>query len=192
MKKIPYKNSAQILAHFELSEEASALVNGETLPTEAIAKLQEAGLNIDLTNYLAHALPMREAIWWSVQATLLRKADLTNQELKLINESGKWVKDPNEAARRHIEKTLEPLPNESSARWVGQSVFWSGQGSIAPADLPVVMPADLLYAKAVAGAVNTAAALPEWSGYKAYYKKVFSSAVDIANGGSGMISEGGQ
>jgi hypothetical protein len=54
------------------------------------------------------------------------------------------------------------------------------------------MPADLLYAKAVAGAVNTAAALPEWFGYKAYYKKVFNSAIDIANGGSGMISEGGQ
>lgn len=133
---------------------------------------------------------MRESIWWAIKATGLRKSDITDEEVQVINDCEEWVKHPNEAMRRQIEKSIEPLKNESCAKWVGQAVFWSGLGSIAPADNPVVMPADYLHAKAVSGAVNTAAALPEWSGYKSYYKKVFQMAMDIANGGSGHLEQG--
>jgi hypothetical protein len=132
---------------------------------------------------------MRESIWWATLATSLRKADLSQAENKVITDSANWVKQPNEALRRDIEKSIQPLENESSAKWVGQAVFWSGQGSIAPIENPVVMPADFLHAKAVAGAVNTAAALPEWSGYKGYYKQVINMALDIADGGSGKLSQ---
>ncbi|GAL33768.1 twin-arginine translocation pathway signal [Vibrio maritimus] len=158
-------------------------------PVEVIRVLQKADLNIDLATFIAHALPMRESIWWATLATGIRKADLSQIENKVIEDSANWVKQPNEALRRDIEKSIQPLANESSAKWVGQAVFWSGHGSIAPVENPVVMPADFLHAKAVAGAVNTAAALPEWSGYIGYYKQVINMALDIADGGSGKLSQ---
>lgn len=75
-------------------------------------------------------------------ATGLRHDDLTQAENSVVAASANWVKQPNEAMRREIEKSIVPLANESAAKWVGQAVFWSGQGSIAPAENPVVMPAD--------------------------------------------------
>lgn len=189
MKKIPYQDSKKILSYFDLSDEAKVLVNDALPPIEVIRVLQKAALNIDLTTFIAHALPMRESIWWATLATGLRHDDLTQAENSVVAASANWVKQPNEAMRREIEKSIVPLANESAAKWVGQAVFWSGQGSIAPAENPVVMPADFLHAKAVAGAINTAAALPEWSGYKGYYKKVFKMALDIADGGSGKLTE---
>ncbi|WP_194436108.1 DUF6931 family protein [Vibrio fluminensis] len=186
MKKIPYQNSQKILSRFELSDDAKPLIETNSSPAAVIATLEKRALYIDLANFFAHALPMRESIWWATQSVGLRKQDLSSLENQVISESANWVKQPNEAMRRTLEIKIEPLPNESCAKWVGRAVFWSGHGSIAPIDNPVVMPADHLYAKAVGGAVNTAAALPEWSGYKAYYKRVFEMAIDIANGGSGM------
>lgn len=189
MKKIPYQDSKKILSYFDLSDEAKDVVQDSLPPIEVIRVLQKESLNIDLATFIAHALPMRESIWWATLATSLRKADLSQAENKVIEDSASWVKQPNEALRRDIEKSIQPLANESSAKWLGQAVFWSGQGSIAPVENPVVMPADFLHAKAVAGAVNTAAALPEWSGYKGYYKQVITMALDIADGGSGKLSQ---
>ena len=61
-------------------------------------------------------------------------------------------------------------------------MFWNGSGSIVAPDLPQVMPDNLLYSKAVAGAVNHAAALPEWANSDAYYKYAVESAINIAKG----------
>lgn len=190
MKKIPYQDSAKLLSYFDLSDEAEQVIDSKDSPIAVIEALKKAELNIDLASFFAHALPMREAIWWATQATSLRGKDFSEQENQIIVKSANWVKQPNEAVRRQLEQLIKPLPNQSAAKWVGQAVFWSGQGSIAPVDNPVVMPADFLHAKAVAGAVNTAAALPEWSGSKTYYKQVFDMALDLAHGGSGVLVEG--
>ncbi|GAL18401.1 hypothetical protein JCM19235_6954 [Vibrio maritimus] len=64
MKKIPYQDSKKILSYFDLSDEAKELVNDALPPIEVIRVLQKAALNIDLTTFIAHALPMRESIWW--------------------------------------------------------------------------------------------------------------------------------
>ncbi|MGF1681916.1 DUF6931 family protein [Photobacterium minamisatsumaniensis] len=190
MKKIPYSNSAPIFAHFELSEEAEQFVEKEAAPIDVIEQLKEAKCFIELANFFAHALPVREAIWWCVHALKVRQQEWTAAELRLIDDCMLWVRDPNEAIRRSIEQQISKLDDNRAPKWLGQSVFWSGTGSIAPADNPVVMPVEHLYAKAVAGAVNTAAVLPEWNDYQTYYQRVFSIALDLANGGSGTSTRG--
>ncbi|WP_211091865.1 DUF6931 family protein [Vibrio agarilyticus] len=182
MKKIPYAQSHSILTHFELSPEAADVIDGNWAPIEVITQLQKQRLYLDLTAFFAHALPMREALWWAVQSLRLRLDDLSQLERQIIALCSDWVQQPNEPLRRKIEQMIVPLANESAAKWLGYSVFWSGFGSIAPIDNPVVMPADFLHAKAVAGAVNTAAALPEWQGYERYYQTVVQTALSIAHG----------
>ena len=196
MKKIPYISSADIFSHIELSEEAELAVQCEASPEEVIAQLNQAECYIDLAHFFAHALPMREAIWWCVQALRLRQPDWSLEESKLIDDCERWVRDPNEGQRRRIERQLQELKDDRAPKWLGQAVFWSGTGSIAPADNPVVMPVEYLYAKAVAGAVNTAAVIPEWTAkekaHRKYYQGAFQMALDVANGGTGTTKQGGE
>lgn len=187
MKKVPFQKAMPVLKHFELSDEVSELVDPNASLEEVIELLQKVDANIDLANFWAHALPMRESIWWACIAVSKRTDVLKPLEKQTLEASLAWVKSPTEPLRRQIEIQIEKLPNESAAKWLGMAVFWSGAGSIAPIENPIVMPAEFLYAKAVGGAINTAAALPEWDGYKQFYKDVFRSALDLANGGTGTI-----
>lgn len=185
MKKVPFQTCQVILKHFELSEEVQELVDANASPEEIVQLLTEQQANIDLANFWAHALPMRESIWWAHLALKRRSDVMSASELSIIEQVEHWVRSPSEPQRRQIESAIEGLDNNRAVKWLGMAVFWSGTGSIAPADNPVVMPAEFLYAKAVAGAVNTAAALPEWQGMKSFYQAVFGVAQNLADGGSG-------
>ena len=186
MRKVPFQNIAPIVKQFELSEDAAALVTSDLAISEAIATLMKAELYIDLANFWAHALPMREGIWWAYLCTSKRQNTWTEQEREIAEDVNAWLRSPSESLRRGIASAVEGLANDRAIRWLGLAVFWSGTGSIAPADSPAVMPAEMLYAKAVAGAVNIAAALPEWKELKNYYDAAFQSALAIANGGNGQ------
>lgn len=185
MKKVPFQTAQPILKHVELSEEVRDLVDANSAPQTVIELLTAQQAHIDLANFWAHALPMREAIWWAYLAVKRRSDVWSSAELTIIGQVGHWVRSPSEPLRRQIEQAVADLDNACAVKWLGMAVFWSGTGSIAPADNPVVMPAEFLYAKAVSGAINTGAAIPEWQGLKDFYQAVFAIAQDIANGGSG-------
>lgn len=186
-KKIPYQDSGAILRHVRLSEKAAELVDASAAPVDVIDTLMGAKLFIDLTNFFCHALPMREVIWWTCNALELRNEDWTAEENRTIQECKHWVKEPQEGARRRIEKQMEKFKNDRAVRWLAQAVVWNGSGSIVPIGFPTVMPAEYLYAKAAAGAINTAAVLPEWKGYQKFYQSTFSMALDLAKGGPGLM-----
>ncbi|EMA8958429.1 hypothetical protein U5315_002510 [Vibrio fluvialis] len=188
MKKIPYPAASSVVKRTKLSDDAMDLIELQDTPQAAMTVLEEAGLNVDLTHFLAHALPMREAIWWTALALKARHEDWQPKEQKLIDDCMRWVMEPNEALRRQIESEIKSLANDRAPRWLGQAVFWSGTGSIAPLGNPIVMPAEFLYAKAVAGAINTAAVVPEWKGNKTFYRNVFRMARDLAEGGNGSAN----
>ncbi|AEF53706.1 DUF6931 family protein [Marinomonas posidonica] len=186
-KKIPYQDSSAILRHVKLSEEAAKLVDVGAAPADVIDLLTDAALYIDLTHFFCHALPMREVIWWTCNSLELRNDDWTVAELRTIQECKQWVKEPQEGLRRRIEQQMQKIKNDRAVRWLAQAVVWNGSGSIVPVGFPVVMPAEFLYAKAAAGAINTAAVLPEWKGYQKFYQSTFSMALDLAKGGPGLM-----
>jgi len=184
-KKIPFQQSQPILQRFELSEEAAACISGEMAPSLVIDTLKENKLFIDLVNFISHALPAREGIWWACLALDLRKDDWNNEEQKVVADSKRWVQEPDEAKRRLAEMQVAKLGLQCATGWLAQAVFWNGSGSLGEPGQPVVLPPEFLYAKATAGAVNTAAVIPEWAGYDNYCEQVTAMAIDIANGGRG-------
>ena len=187
-RKIPFVNSKQLLQRFELSsEEAEALVNADMTPEQLITVLTDAGEYIDLTQFLCHALPVREVIWWCCLALELRNDVWTDAQQAAIKNARAWVREPDEAKRRLAEQQAEKLGNENGPGWLAQAVFWNGSGSLSEVGMPAVMPADFLYAKAAAGAINLAAALPEWQGRDKFYQRVFAMGLNIADGGNGQI-----
>ncbi|WP_220495571.1 DUF6931 family protein [Oceanospirillum sediminis] len=185
-KKIPYTDSQILLQQFELSEPELKKKLALLSPHEVIEYLAEQKLYIDLINFISHGLPVREGIWWACLAMDLRHDTWGADEQKALAECKRWVTEPDEHKRRTAEYFAEKLENTSAVRWLAQSVFWSGQGSIAPPGEPVTLPPDFLHAKASSGAINTAAVIPEWDGYEEYYQQVISSGLDLARGGSGQ------
>ncbi|WP_027858914.1 DUF6931 family protein [Marinobacterium jannaschii] len=185
LKKIPYQQSQPVLERFELSEEAAGVVNGEMAPVELLQSLQQQELYIDAVNFLCHALPMREVIWWVCLALGLRSDVWSQQEQAVLENGRRWVQEPDEAKRRLAEQQVLRLGTERAPGWLAQAVFWNGSGSLGEPGQPVVLPPEFLYAKAAAGAINVAAALPEWHGHKKFNEQVIAMALDIAAGGRG-------
>ena len=98
-----------------------------------------------------------------------------------------WALSPSEDLRRKSELLANRLKLNCGPSWVSQAVFWNGSGSIVAPDLPTVLPDPYLYAKAVAGAINHAAALPVWDQTSPYYENAVIAAIDIAQGGNGGL-----
>lgn len=188
-KKIPFATSEQILARMDLSEEALGVIAPKDSPADNIAALFENKLYIDFTNFVAHALPMRESIWWCATVLELRLEHWNELERDTLQHCKNWVLEPEEVKRRLVEQRLAKLGHDCALGWLAQAVFWSGSGSIANTDQPEVMPAPYLFAKAVSGAINTAALKPEWQGYQQYYHQSLLLAENIANGGRGTLGE---
>ncbi|MBU2898833.1 DUF6931 family protein [Vibrio hepatarius] len=186
-KKIPYQSSTQIMPRFQASDDAKEII-GEDLPIDqVIIHLQKAELNYDLVQFLAHALPVRESIWWAL-CCLSSRNDVWNDVQKMsLNTSKHWALAPSEELRRKSELLANRLELNCGPSWASQAVFWNGSGSIVAPDLPVVLPDPFLYSKAVAGSINHAAALPNWDQTAVYYENAITSALNIANGGNGGL-----
>ncbi|GLT18004.1 hypothetical protein GCM10007938_17820 [Vibrio zhanjiangensis] len=186
-KKIPYQSSTQIVPRFQASDEAQKLLSEELPIDHAIVCLQEAELYNDLVQFLAHALPVRECIWWAL-CCLSSRNDVWSDAQKMSLDTAKhWALSPSEELRRKSELLANRLELNCGPSWLSQAVFWNGSGSIVAPDLPVVLPDPYLYAKAVAGAINHAAALPFWDKTAIYYEDAIKAALDIAQGGNGGI-----
>ncbi|AIW13984.1 DUF6931 domain-containing protein [Vibrio tubiashii] len=184
-KKIPYQTCGQILPRFTASDEAKELLNEELSVEQTIQLLQDNALNNDLVQFLAHALPVREAIWWASLCIQLRNDVWNATQAQCIQTAQQWVQAPAEDLRRKAELLSNRLELNCGPSWLAQAIFWNGSGSIVAPDLPAVLPDPFLYAKAVAGSINHAAALPNWEGSEEYYSQSVNYALDIAAGGNG-------
>ncbi len=185
LKKIPYKNGSQILPRFKASEDALALIDDETNVQQTIQILSENKCYFDLIQFIAHALPVREAIWWAALCLEQRSDDWSATQIQCLSTAKEWVQSPSEELRRKSELFSNRLELNCGPSWLAQAVFWNGSGSIISPELPAVLPDPFLYAKAVAGAINHAAALPEWDNYDTYITNSITIALDIASGGNG-------
>ena len=188
-KKIPYKTGMQLLRRFKASDEAEELILDDMPVHDSIEALQQSDLSFDLIQLLAHGLPVRESIWWGALCLDMRQDRWNTMQKQCIETAKEWVKSPSEELRRKAELFANRLDLNCGPSWLAQAVFWNGSGSIVAADLPMVLPDPDLYAKAVSGAINHSAALPEWDGTKRYYQSAYDMALDIASGGNGKETE---
>ncbi|SON52130.1 DUF6931 family protein [Vibrio tapetis] len=183
-RKIPYPLGQQVLQRFTPSEEALALILDEQPTDVSIEQLIEHRLHNDLMQFIAHALPVREAIWWAARTLDQRQDIWSPMQIQCIDTAKQWVQSPSEALRRKSELFAQRLDLNCGPSWLAQAVFWNGAGSIVTPDLPVVLPDPFLYAKAVAGSINHAAALPSWDKSEQYYQTATQLGLEIAKGES--------
>ncbi|MDA9556446.1 hypothetical protein N9R79_02950 [Vibrio sp.] len=186
-KKLIYTHAAQVVPRLNLENDISELFTEDTLLADAISILKEKKMKIELVALIAHALPVREGIWWGYKTLALRQADWKGIQTTALDTIEQWVKQPSEESRRKAEYLANKLELSCGPSWLAQAVFWNGSGSIIAPDQPTVLPEADLYCKAIAGAIAHSAALPEWDNSEEYYNKSIHIALDIASGGSGQI-----
>src|SRR5262245_9855299 len=56
---------ASVLPHLQLDAQGRSALAGCQGSIEALDRLEKAGLLVEATRLIAHALPAREAVWWA-------------------------------------------------------------------------------------------------------------------------------
>lgn len=159
LAKVEAKTAAEICGAIELSEPARKLLDARASPADFLARLSETGMAQDAVQFLAHALPKREAVWWACQC--VREAGLDSDEMAkaALLAAARWAADPSENNRRAAHEAAERAEGAPES-FVALGAFFSG-GSIAPPDAPEVKPPNELTPRIITGAILQAVVAKE-------------------------------
>ncbi|MDD1783961.1 Twin-arginine translocation pathway signal [Enterovibrio sp. ZSDZ35] len=183
--KIPHPLAEHILKLYDPQEGILPLVEPGMTPQQLIQRAVQEGLYADAVIFLAHGLPVREAVWWGCVCADTRN-DWNEAEGNAIRAAKAWVHTPDETSRRYAEQTANEATLQNGAGWIAQAVFWSGGSMTGPSD-PVVPPPEYLYAQAVGGSINLTAILPDGAHAETRYHQFIEMGINIANGGNGNL-----
>jgi len=170
LTKVPAATAVEVCRNFELKTDARPLLSENQTPREFVEALLAERKNAAAIEFLAHALPAREAIWWG--CLCLQHAggsSASPPEVAAERAAVRWVLDPSEENRRAAKPAGETAGISTPGGCLAMAAAWTG-GSLAPPVAPVhpkappippVPPGPFLPAKAVAGAVTLAAVRSE-------------------------------
>jgi hypothetical protein len=179
---------ARVLPHLQLDEQGRSVLAGAKDSIEALDRLEKAGLLVEATRLIAHALPAREAVWWACACsrhTAASGAD-PSAEAKVREAAEEWVRKPTDEQRRSAMKQAEATGFGSAEAWAAVAAFWSGD-SMAPPEAPKVPPQPHFTGLAVAGSIALAAARGPAVRRDDRLARFLTSAKDIATGGAGRL-----
>ncbi|MGE3807494.1 MAG: hypothetical protein AB7K24_22760 [Gemmataceae bacterium] len=133
-----------------LSDQARALLTGAATPRAYWERLVAKELYDDAIQFMARWLTKPQAVWWGclcVWHCCGQQANAAEQAAwKAVVH---WLQDPNEENRRLLEAVSAPLTLKNPIGAIAQAAFWS-TGSMAPEDVPEVLPPEDLCAQVVA------------------------------------------
>ncbi len=184
-KKLPASPAEALCKDIDLTDEAKALLKPELSPAQFLESLIAGQHFIDAVRFLSRILPKRESTWWACLASRKTLGESPKEEyVNAVEAAERWVYQPSEENRRHCQTAAENTAYDHPASWAAMAGFWSS-GSMAPADVPAVPPAEYLTGRAVAGAVMLAAVLTEPEKAPEKYRLFLEQGIDIACGGDG-------
>jgi len=154
--KVNAATAAEICARVYLDKQALQSLQAGMNPREFVDALVERKQYLAAIDFVAHALPPREAIWWGslcLQQTCGDKLEPWEKEASRA--AVQWVLQPDEANRAAAKRPAEVLGLGSPAGALAAAANQSG-GSLAPPHMPPVRPSPFAPARAVAIAVKVA------------------------------------
>jgi hypothetical protein len=175
------RSAADVCRQVQLGNEARALLR-EQAPGQFVEALSAAGHFVDAVNFLAAALPKREAVWWACWCARQGYGKTPPAPgVAALAAAEKWAADPSDANRRATQPVAEAAGMDTAAGAAAVAAFFSG-GSMAPPDLAAVPPGEYLTAAAAAGAVLLAVTLTEPAKAREQYQRFLKAGLDVANG----------
>jgi hypothetical protein len=177
--RVAAKTAAEAGRAAKLGDEARALLREGLAPADYLALLEGRGHYPDGVRFLASALPKREALWWVCQC-LRQSGGGPGEVLEAVE---RYVRQPTDTHRRAAMAAGEAAGLDTPAGCAALAAFASA-GSLAPADLPPVPPADHLTAVGVANAVVIAAVSPRPQDAPAKFARFLALGRAVADGSS--------
>lgn len=148
--------AGEICARFDLKKEAQPLLRDGMGPREFVEALVANKQYVAGIDFVAHALPAREAVWWG--CLCLQHAcggSLSAEERAACQAAVHWVLTPSEENRAAAKAPAEKMGPGSPAGQLAMAANQTG-GNLASPKAPPMPPAVFAPAKAVAGAVKLA------------------------------------
>lgn len=173
---------AEICSRFSLDPAAQALLKDGMGARDFAEALARKKLNVAGIDFIAHALPAREAIWWGC--------------LCFQHVCGETMSDPERAAcRAAVQWILQPTEENRAAAKIPGDIAGAGTpagalataanqtgGNIAPPGAPPMAPGPFAPAKAVAIAVKIASTKSDPARIVETQRAFFELGVGVAEG----------
>ena len=148
--------AVEICAHFNLEKSARRLLEDRMESREFVETLAANKQYLAAIEFVAHALPARETIWWG--CLCLQHAcgdDLSPLDRAACKAAVRWLLEPTEKNRAAAKAPAEAAGPASPAGALATAAHQTG-GTLAPPNLPPLPPEPFAPAKAVANAVKFA------------------------------------
>jgi hypothetical protein len=154
--KITAASAAEVCGNFDLDKEAKALLRDPMNPREFVAALIEKKRFVDAIEFMSHALPAREGIWWGCLCMQHALGDnLAPPDRAAATAAVQWVMQPTEENRIAAMAPADAAPPPSVAGALARAAFQTS-GNISSPGLPFRAPEPFAAAQAVALAVKLA------------------------------------
>ena len=187
VSKIAAADLASMMPHLGLSPEAAAATSGSGRVEDALVKLEAGGFLIEATKLMAHALPKREAVWWSCMCSShTAPPDLPEADKRCRRAAEEWVRTQNEKQRYAAWDMAQASGFGTPEVFTAVAAFWSG-GSMAPEGQPAVPPQPQFVGNAVAGVIALSAVRGDPTKRDVRLKRFLESGRNIATGGPGRL-----
>jgi hypothetical protein len=177
--------AARTMAEFvdlaELGDDAKGVLQPAHGPKQFMQALVERNLHADAVRFIAHALPKREGIWWAWVCARRAAGDPPPPAAKAaLDATERWITQPTDENRRAAMRAAEAAGVGTPAGCTALATFLSG-GSLGPANTPPVPPGELLTAKAITGAVVSAAVTGDASKAPERFQAFIAQGLDVVN-----------
>lgn len=150
--------ASEICARLYLSKEARRLLRPGMNPREFVDALSENKQYLAAIDFIAHSLPVREAIWWGCLCLQRTCGDkLEPWERRALRLTVQWVLEPNEFNRAATKQPADVLGPGSAAGCLAAAASQTG-GSVGPPQGPPLPPSPFAANRALAIAIKVASA----------------------------------
>ena len=161
LPKVTAEKASEIVALYEPSEPAAALLHEEMAPDAYLEALLGGDFAEDAISFLAYGLPKREAVWWGLRCVReVSPEELREEETAALSAVDAWLAEPNDEHRRASFAAAEAASYNTPAGCIALAVFFT-EGSMAPVDCPEVPVEEGFCARTVAAAVHLSAVMYE-------------------------------
>jgi hypothetical protein len=174
--------ASEICARLYLDKAALGLLQPAMSPRGFVDALVEAKQYLAAIDFIAHALPAREAIWWGCLCLQRTCGDkLEPWERRAFRITVQWVLQPDEANRAAAKQPAEVLGPASAAGGLAAAANQTG-GSIGPPQGPPMPPSPFAPARAVAIAIKVASAKSDPPEIQSTQRSLIDLGMAIAEG----------
>lgn len=179
-----FTTARELVREYRIKLKPSALkmLADDLTPRQFYERTRDTGELAAARRILAHALPVRRALWWGMLAARDAFGESLPDDLAMtLAAVGCYVQQPTEDHRRATGEVARRLRASSLAACLAYGAFCSA-GSIAPPGMPPVWPKPFITGRLVGVAVYLAAVRRDAKRYKDVLRRYLQWGEMIASG----------